>query len=136
MQKKEGVRCEQEEYRYENKQRSDVSEIVEGAGCVKTLIQFSFHSNFELQRPEAECEEKRWFTIFLFLFFLSFISLSLLSNFELQRSNIIIVFWHQCNTTLHKKTIKLVHIVMFSANYLHNMYVYLFSIYLCFECDI
>ena len=69
MQKKDGVRCEQVKYSYENKQRSDVSEIVEGAGCVKTLIQFSFHSNFELQRPEAECEEKRWFTIFLFLFF-------------------------------------------------------------------
>ena len=51
--KKDGVRCEQVKYRYENKQRSDVSEIVEGAGCVKTLIQFSFHSNFELQRPEA-----------------------------------------------------------------------------------
>ena len=94
---------------------------------MKTLIPFSFHSNFELQRPEAECEEKRWLTIFLFLFFLSFISLSLLSNFELQRSNIIIVFWHQCNTTLHKKTIKLVHTVMFSANYLHNLYVYLFQ---------
>ena len=136
MQKKEGVRCEQEEYRYENKQRSDVSEIVEGAGCVKTLIQFSFHSNFELQRPEAECEEKRWFTIFLFLFFLSFISLSLLSNFELQRSNIIIVFWHQCNTTLHKKNNQTcAHCYVFCQ--LLTQYVCIpFSIYLCFECNI